>query len=91
MSEQVLISGISGQDGSYLSELLIEEGYAVYGLVRRHRVAEDQSTRLEPLYSDLKKVFYADILEEQAVYRGMEEVKTGMVCKLRRIRKVNIV
>ena len=35
MSKKVLITGITGQDGSYLAELLLEKGYEVYGLVRR--------------------------------------------------------
>ena len=33
--KRVLITGITGQDGSYLAELLLEKGYEVYGLVRR--------------------------------------------------------
>tara|TARA_R100001015_G_C4621116_1_gene178242 strand:- start:122 stop:1111 length:990 start_codon:yes stop_codon:yes gene_type:complete len=90
MSEKVLISGISGQDGSYLSEFLIEKGYEVYGLVRRHSVAEDQSTRLEPFYSDLKKVFYADLLDEHSLYRVMEEVKPDIVYNLAAMSHVRI-
>ena len=35
MSKTALITGITGQDGSYLAELLISKGYTVYGLVRR--------------------------------------------------------
>ena len=90
MGEKVLISGISGQDGSYLSEFLIEEGYDVYGLVRRHSVAEDQSTRLEPFYSDLKKVFYADLLDEHSLYRVMEEVKPDIIYNLAAMSHVRI-
>ncbi|MCS6873022.1 MAG: GDP-mannose 4,6-dehydratase, partial [Anaerolineae bacterium] len=35
MAKRALITGITGQDGSYLAELLLEKGYEVYGLVRR--------------------------------------------------------
>jgi GDPmannose 4,6-dehydratase len=35
MNKKALITGITGQDGSYLAELLLEKGYDVYGLVRR--------------------------------------------------------
>lgn len=35
MSKSALITGITGQDGSYLSELLLEKGYEVHGIVRR--------------------------------------------------------
>ena len=35
MSKRALITGVTGQDGAYLAQLLIEKGYAVWGLVRR--------------------------------------------------------
>jgi GDPmannose 4,6-dehydratase len=57
-----LITGITGQDGSYLSEYLIELNYNIYGIVRRHSVCENQSTRIEHLLKDNKiKCFYGDI------------------------------
>ena len=40
---RALITGISGQDGSYLSEHLLGFGYEVHGIVRRHSVAEKQT------------------------------------------------
>lgn len=49
MSKRALISGCSGQDGSYLCELLLEKGYTVHGIVRRHSVAEHQSSRINHL------------------------------------------
>ena len=42
-----LITGISGQDGSYLTELLLEKGYEVHGILRRHSMPENQTRRLE--------------------------------------------
>ena len=41
-----LITGVSGQDGSYLAELLLDKGYDVHGLVRRTSVEDRKSTRL---------------------------------------------
>ena len=41
------ITGINGQDGSYLAELLLSKGYRVVGLVRRLSVPESQTSRLE--------------------------------------------
>ena len=38
MSKIAFITGITGQDGSYLAELLIEKGYKIYGIVRRNSV-----------------------------------------------------
>ena len=44
--KKALITGIGGQDGSYLSEHLLSLGYEVYGIFRRHSVAENQNYRL---------------------------------------------
>jgi GDPmannose 4,6-dehydratase len=49
MKKCAFITGISGQDGSYLAEFLLEKGYIVHGMVRRHSVAENQSERIEHL------------------------------------------
>lgn len=47
--KKALITGISGQDGSYLAELLLEKGYEVWGLLRRHSVPENQTSRLNDI------------------------------------------
>ena len=39
MQKIALITGITGQDGSYLAEFLLEKGYEVHGLIRRHSIA----------------------------------------------------
>ncbi len=57
-----LITGISGQDGSYLAEFLIEKGYKVVGIVRRHSVAENQSERVEHIRKDID-LHYADLTD----------------------------
>ena len=46
MKKVALITGITGQDGSYLAEHLLSLGYEVHGMVRRNSTAENQSTRL---------------------------------------------
>jgi GDPmannose 4,6-dehydratase len=65
MAKTALISGITGQDGSFLTELLLEKGYQVYGIIRRsssfntdridhlYQDPHDQGTRLRLLYGDL--------------------------------------
>ncbi len=45
--KKAFITGISGQDGSYLAEYLLELGYEVHGTVRRHSMAEEQNTRIQ--------------------------------------------
>ena len=44
---RALITGISGQDGSYLAEFLLEKGYEVWGVIRRHSTPQNQTNRLE--------------------------------------------
>ena len=41
-----LVSGITGQDGSYLAELLIEKGYEVHGILKRNSIPENQTARI---------------------------------------------
>ena len=50
MPKKALITGITGQDGSYLSELLLEKGYEVHGLIRR--ASTFNTERLDPIYQD---------------------------------------
>src|SRR5215213_10709711 len=50
MSKKALITGITGQDGSYLAELLLEKGYDVHGIVRRS--SSFNTERLEGIYQD---------------------------------------
>ena len=57
-----LITGINGQDGSYLAELLLEKGYEVHGTLKRNSVAENQTSRLDSIYSKLK-LHYADLTD----------------------------
>ena len=47
--KKAFITGISGQDGSYLSEHLVSLGYEVHGIVRRNSVPEHQDTRIDSL------------------------------------------
>ena len=48
-----LITGINGQDGSYLAEFLLEKGYEVWGTIKRNSVAENQTSRLDEIYPQL--------------------------------------
>lgn len=71
MSKKALISGIAGQDGSYLSELLLSLGYQVLGIVRRNSVPENQQSRLDSLRGKIT-VEYGDLSDLgslQAIFR----------------------
>jgi len=70
--KRALITGITGQDGSYLAEFLVEKGYEVYGLMRR--VSTDPLMRIEELSLGKKiKLIYGDLRDLSAVIRAIEE------------------
>lgn len=73
---KALITGITGQDGSYLAELLLEKGYAVHGIVRRAAL-EDPEHRLWRIRHILNKVkLHAASLESYAsIFNAIEKVK----------------
>jgi GDPmannose 4,6-dehydratase len=61
--KRALITGINGQDGSYLAEFLLEKGYEIWGTIKRNSVSETQTTRIDHLmgkinleYSDLTDI-----------------------------------
>ena len=74
--KKVLISGIAGQDGSYLAELLLEKGYEIHGIVRRVAV-EDNEKRLSRITSILNKIHIhgATLENYPSIYKVVNEVK----------------
>jgi GDPmannose 4,6-dehydratase len=79
--KRALITGINGQDGSYLSELLLEKGYEVHGILKRNSVAENQSARIEHIFEDLK-LEYADMLDMASLVRVIQLVKPDEIYNL---------
>jgi len=76
-----LISGINGQDGSYLAELLIEKGYEVHGALKRNSVAENQTSRLDNIYDKLK-LHYADLTDLSSLIRVIQDVRPNEIYNL---------
>ena len=72
MSKRALITGITGQDGSYLAELLLERGYGVYGLTRR--LSADNYWRIEHI-RDRITLIPGDLLDQLSLIRVLERVK----------------
>jgi GDPmannose 4,6-dehydratase len=68
-----LITGINGQDGSYLSEFLLGKGYEVHGTLKRNSVSENQTSRLNSIYDQLK-LHYADLTDLSSLIRVIKEV-----------------
>ena len=72
--KKALITGINGQDGSYLAELLLEKGYEVWGTVKRNSVAENQTARLDSVYNEIK-LEYADLTDLASLVRVVAKVQ----------------
>lgn len=79
MKKVALITGITGQDGSYLTELLIEKGYEVHGIIRRHSTIS--TGRIDKLFEDPKignkKLFlhYGDLTDSSNLNRLIEKIQ----------------
>lgn len=83
MKKKAFITGISGQDGSYLAELLVENDYDVYGIIRRHSLASSQETRIDHLVSKgLVKTDYGDLLDNSSLYKMLALIKPDEIYNL---------
>lgn len=73
MNKVALITGINGQDGSYLAEFLIEKGYTVWGILKRNSVAENQTYRIDQIRNHPQlKLEYADLLDLASLVRVLQ-------------------
>ncbi len=86
MRKKALITGITGQDGAYLSELLLEKGYEVHGIKRRSSLFN--TARIDHLYqdpheTDLKFILhYGDLTDSSNLIRIIQEVKPDEIYNL---------
>ena len=79
--KKALITGINGQDGSYLAELLLEKGYEVHGILKRNSVAENQTARLDHIFNKLN-LEYADMLDMASLIRVLQLVQPDEIYNL---------
>ncbi|HEV8113962.1 MAG TPA: GDP-mannose 4,6-dehydratase [Planctomycetota bacterium] len=77
--KRALVTGVTGQDGSYLAELLLDEGYEVFGLVRR-----SSSTRLERIahVQDRLHLVQGDLLDQSSLQRALADARPHEVYNL---------
>jgi len=88
---KALITGINGQDGSYLSEYLLSLGYEVHGIVRRHSVAENQNHRLVKNGTSQKiKTYYGDLLDYPSLVRIFSKVMPDEIYNLGAMSHVRV-
>ena len=72
MSKVALITGINGQDGSYLAEFLLSKGYEVWGTLKRNSVSENQSSRIDDNTFSRITLEYADMTDMSSITRVLQ-------------------
>ena len=86
MSKKALITGITGQDGSYLAELLLDKGYEVHGIIRR--ASSFNTGRLDPIYEDPHSshsrlfLHYGDLTDASALSRLIGKIQPEEIYNL---------
>ncbi|OGY29499.1 MAG: GDP-mannose 4,6-dehydratase [Candidatus Woykebacteria bacterium RIFCSPHIGHO2_12_FULL_45_10] len=86
MAKKALITGITGQDGSYLAELLLSKNYEVYGVIRRASTFNTQ--RIDHIYQDPHektaklRLIFGDLTDTSVVYNVLTQVKPDEVYNL---------
>jgi len=78
---KALIFGISGQDGSYLSEHLLNRGYEVFGMIRRHSLSESQHQRIDHRQNEIN-FYYGDLTDQTSIEKILTEVKPDLIFNL---------
>jgi GDPmannose 4,6-dehydratase len=84
--KRALITGVTGQDGSYLAELLLKKGYEVHGIIRRS--SSFNTARIDPIYRDPHeagarlKLHYGDLADANSLVRLVHEVAPDEVYNL---------
>ena len=79
--KKALITGISGQDGSYLSELLLSKNYEVHGTLKRNSIKENSLTRLESVENKIT-LHYADLTDLASLISVLQKVKPDEIYNL---------
>jgi len=86
MTKKALITGITGQDGSYLAELLLDKGYEVYGIIRR--TSTFTTDRIDHIYQDPHerkarlKLIYGDLSDSSSIIKILSDVKPDEIYNL---------
>jgi GDPmannose 4,6-dehydratase len=75
MSKKAFITGINGQDGSYLAEYLLSLGYDVSGIIRRNSVSENQQSRFSDEVRNKLNIHYGDLLDQGSLERLLDEIQ----------------
>jgi GDPmannose 4,6-dehydratase len=74
MTKKAFITGIGGQDGSYLAEYLLDLGYEVHGIIRRNSTPEHQQSRIESVRGNIH-VYYGDLLDQSSIEHLLDKIQ----------------
>jgi len=81
--KKALITGINGQDGSYLSELLLKKGYEVHGILKRNSIAENQTARIQHIYPQIKNnLYHADVTDMSSLLSTINRAQPDEIYNL---------
>jgi GDPmannose 4,6-dehydratase len=81
MGKKAFITGISGQDGSYLAEYLVDLGYEVHGIIRRNSVPEHQESRINYLENNIK-TYYGDLTDFTSIQQLIQKIQPDEIYNL---------
>jgi len=81
LQKTALITGINGQDGSYLAEFLLGKGYEVHGILKRNSVSENQTARLDNVYDKLH-LHYGDLNDLSSLISVLQNVNPDEIYNL---------
>jgi GDPmannose 4,6-dehydratase len=79
--KKALITGINGQDGSYLAEFLLDKGYEVHGILKRNSVAENQTSRIDHIFNQIH-LHYGDVLDYSSLHSVITKIKPDEIYNL---------
>jgi GDPmannose 4,6-dehydratase len=84
MSEikKAFITGINGQDGSYLAEYLLELGYEVHGIIRRNSTVESQQSRFNDEIRNKLNIHYGDLLDQGGIEKLLDQIQPDEIYNL---------
>lgn len=79
--KKAFITGINGQDGSYLSEYLLSLGYEVHGIVRRNSIPENQQSRIDTIKNRMF-IYYGDVLDQTNLQKLLDKIQPDEIYNL---------
>jgi len=79
--KKAFITGIGGQDGSYLAEYLLDLGYEVHGIIRRNSTPEHQQSRLDSSRFNMN-VYYGDLLDQGSIEHLLDKIQPDEIYNL---------